>query len=121
MQAFADKLAVPCAYAVPTLTLADSLATITIQDGDALDADHLLNGVVSYSGTVGYWTLDFTTGATMPQFMNLSGEMSGTVADQLYIIFDESGFGPYSGNLRADVSGTIADGSTGTFLANADG
>ncbi|MCP5520986.1 MAG: hypothetical protein H7A46_05505 [Verrucomicrobiales bacterium] len=61
----------PAAHAVASLRLTSiapdgSTQTITIVDGDALDTYKAIDGVITYHGTVGVWTINVTTGLTKP-------------------------------------------------------
>ncbi len=89
-------LPVASAHATPVLTLTSGSSTVTIQDGGLGDGSTAA-GVVMFSGSVGSWFLNVTTGATKPTLsmgqMDLNSiSMSQATHDPLVISFTETDF-----------------------------
>jgi hypothetical protein len=95
------------AYAVPTLRLTDpgAAVTITIADGSGLDLTGAA-GVVTFSGSVGNWGINVTTGLTypaagtqaVPQMHLNSIDQNSAAPASLIIEFSEIGFGALPAN-----------------------
>ena len=113
------------AQAVPlSIRLTDGTNTVTCADGDTCDGSPA-DGVVSYVGTVGSWTVGVTTGLTYPvsgtidhaklHLTNVS--VSGGTGD-LHVLASGAGYlGPISGGLSP--MGVAVGGVTaGTVSAN---
>ena len=82
--------------AVPTLTLFDGTTTITITDGSGLDANAAV-GAVTFSGRIGVWDVNVSTGITKPvigsstvPMMDLNSVDHSTGAGTLTITFSVS-------------------------------
>lgn len=120
MLAFVFAMNVQSVQALPILTLYDGVTTVTVNDLD-------LDGVVSFNGSIGSWTVNVTTGITMPAIgsslvpvmdlnsINLTGLGPGT----LTITFSEDGFSLTNGTLQAAVGGTT--GGTASFATLLNG
>lgn len=118
-------LGVQTVYAVPTLVLKSGTTTITIIDEGAGDEYSGQLGVVTFKGAVGDFTVNLTTGMTMPEmgsptlpYMDLNTTSRSTKAATLEIWFSETGF-TYDGGLSMGVGGTFLN--TATFETRIDG
>ena len=91
-------------YATAYLRLDDGATTVTIIDNGGFDNNALL-GVVGYSGTIGIWLVNVTTGITKPvtgtelaPYMDvITGNVSTTgpsIGGMMTISFSDQGFGP---------------------------
>ncbi len=107
------------ASAIPILTLSDGTTIVTISDGSFLDLNPL-SGVILYSGSVGIFNINVTTGittpiigtTTLPQMDLNSVNLNSTGNGTLTITFSESGFGP----LAAQGFITLAGGVTAGYV-----
>jgi hypothetical protein len=138
MKSFAKILAVGAgilgivgsASAVPTLYLSDGLVSVTVADGDPMDANPLA-GVVMYNGPVGAnWTLNVTTGLSKPllgspeqPWMDLNSvNATSRGAGNLTIKLSDDNFGPTGGQLVNTVGGTtVGRVSVNTFADAGNG
>jgi hypothetical protein len=105
-------LAVPFASATPMLSLSDGTTTIIVVDnmaagsGGATVTDaHTGAGIIGYTGAVGSWILNFTTGLTFQgteqvpvMHLNTLDIPSGSNPGTLTILFSETDFEPISGS-----------------------
>lgn len=131
-----SRIAFSAALAFAGLLPAYGIETLTITDGagDTATASSS-SGLVTIVQSLGNWNLNFSAGLSMPiigsavspamdlmsinQF-NALGAAAG--ANTLTIIFTETGFGPASGTVSTEISGTQTHGSTSfTTLANGAG
>lgn len=113
-------MAAGSAWAVPTLRITDGINTVTVADGSGLDLSSIA-GVVSYSGTIGIWDVNFTSGLTKPEqgtalvpYMDLVSLNHSTGAGQLFVYFSDTDFARQSGpalGITTEVGGT----TQGTF------
>ena len=105
------------AQAVPTLSLkVDSGPAYVCADGDACDMLAGIAGVVSVSQAFGDFVLNMTTGASKPllqggdPLMDLNTfnvQVSGG-AHTLQIMFSDTGFDIYGGQLKMEYGGTLS-------------
>src|SRR5207248_9985923 len=115
------------ALAVPTLTLSDGIAADTkvivdIGVGDLNPA----SGVVLFSGSLGVFNINVTSGFTKPAVgsasapeIDISSFNNARAAGTLTITFSEDGFTGFPGNIVADFGGTQMNGNiTSTVLQN---
>lgn len=118
-------LAAERAQAVATLTLdAGGTNVVTIVDGGAGDINATV-GAVTFSGALGVWTVNVSTGITKPVIgsstspqMDLNSVDVSTGAGTLIITFSESGFNTPAGQLFAEIGGTQNGGlATTKFVA----
>jgi hypothetical protein len=131
--AFVFAMTVQTAHATPVLILDDSATAgidVTILDNLAGDLNPLVAGSVVYVGSIGVWTINVTTGLTMPAvgsavlpIMDLSSQNTSNAAGTLTITFSESNFGPLSAaGFDSYVGGTITNGlGTATFQTLVNG
>jgi hypothetical protein len=107
------------ANAIPTLTLNDGVnPPVTVVDGGFGDLN-AVSGAVTWSGSIGNWILNVTTGVTKPAIGSAAGpEMdlasvnaTSVGGGTLKMYFSESGFIP-SGSANNVIGGTLAHGST---------
>lgn len=105
--------AVPPAHAVPMLRISDGTNTVTIADGSGIDSNSL-TGAVTYSGAVGNFMLNVSTGVSTPilgsqtwPHLDLSSvDISGTTGGTLTILFSDNSFGASAGGVMASIGGT---------------
>jgi hypothetical protein len=119
----------PAAQAVPTLRLSDGITTVTVADGAFNDMTAAV-GAVTFSGAIGVWTVNVSTGASDPALgtptspsMDINSlDISGG-AGTLTIWFSDDFFGPTSSGVSASIGGTINNkpGSSLTYKTYADG
>lgn len=88
----------PSANAVPVLTISDGTTTISVQDGD-LNDQAAAAGAVSFSTSIGAWTVSVSTGLTKPNqgtadepVMHLNVVGSSSQSGVLTVTFFEDGF-----------------------------
>lgn len=122
--AVGSYVAPPIVSAVPTLQITDGSTTVTVADGSGSDLNGLV-GAVTFSGSVGVWILNVSTGVTYPVLgaasqphMDLNSVNVSTpsgVADTLTIRFSEIGYSNPLGSFHIDVGGTVSD-SVGSSL-----
>jgi hypothetical protein len=112
------------AHAVATLRFnIDGGANIDCADGAACDSTGAGDGVVSFSGALGPYTVNVTTGITKPTFpgshMDLNSvniQVASAIAHTLSIMFSDTGFTDVGGGAVAMFGGTLtANGSTVTY------
>jgi len=115
-------------HAIATLYLSDGTNTVTVADGSGGDLNGAA-GAVTFSGAIGGWTVNVTTGITYPvlgspadaHFDLNSVNVNTNAATTLTIRFSEVGFlGPLLGGIFATnelVGGTLSApaGSTAIF------
>jgi hypothetical protein len=108
------------ANATPVLQLSSGGVTITVADGDPLDANSSA-GVVTYLGPIGSWTMNVTTGQTdlgsmtAPVFDLNSTDTSSSgdiVAADLVIMLSDTGF---QGGALTTFNSTIGGTTSGTL------
>lgn len=116
----------PALHAVPTLRLSDGATTVSITDDTASDQDYLSDpgfqhtaGIVNFTGSVGSWTLNITTGVSKPaagsaispvmtlNSVNASSSAGGT----LTISFSDDFFGPTTANMLANLGVSFTSGT----------
>jgi len=84
---------------LPILTLSDGTTSVSVVDGSALDADHTVDGNVSYVGAVGStWLVNTSSGITYavpgtPAMDLSSADKSGRVANPAKNVTAISGLG----------------------------
>ena len=115
--AFVIAINVQAVQAVPTLWLSDDFGGtwLTVSDGSGADANSTV-GAVTFIGPLGNWVLNVTTGITMPvlgsatsPYMDLNSvDVSSSSGGNLWIRFNETGFGPFTGALVSSVGGTTS-------------
>jgi hypothetical protein len=102
-------------------------ATVTVTDGGAGDADLLVNGAITFIGTLGTWNLNVSTGAgsaiTGPFAIDLNSINNTSGAGTMTIDFTESNFvapGPvfgttllFGGTLTAPAGSTVTGSAWG--------
>jgi len=113
------------AQAGPLLKLTDGTTTQIIADGDSLDSA-LMPGVVTFSGTIGNFLINVSTGISKPVLgnpalpqldlnsINVTGAGTGTLA----ISFTDTDFtalGPDSTWYQSGIGGVVAAGGTLTY------
>ena len=115
--AFIFAMAVPGVQAIPILNLYDvgTSTGVSIVDGQiglVSDANGTA-GVITWIGSLGVWTVNVTTGITMPATgsalvpsLDLNSVDISSGAGTLWIWFSETGFGPFSGIVNSSVGGT---------------
>ena len=116
MLAFVFAMTAPTVQATPYLLLDDGNGhTALITDGSLSDIN-ALTGAITFSGALGNWIVNVTTGVTMPVLgsatapdidlnsVNIRSTGSGTMS----ILFFADGFGPFNGVLTTDVGGTAS-------------
>jgi hypothetical protein len=105
--------AAPKAHADLSLELKSGAQTIIIPDNATFDLSSA-PGVIVYSGSIGSFSINITTGVSNPSSGSLtqpvldlnSIDVSGG-AGTLEILLSESGFGPSSASLLAQIGGTV--------------
>lgn len=105
------------ASALPTIYLSDGTNTQIIADGTSADLNTVA-GAVTWSGPIGAWFINVTTGITKPAtgspaapFMDLNSVNVSNAASTLTIRFSETDFGPLPATItgmQLDVGGTTA-------------
>lgn len=102
-------IGVSSANATVEIKLINGLTTVDVKDGDANDACAAA-GCVTYSGAVGNWTLNVSTGSTdavNPPFLDLSSlNKSGSSPGALTILTSDNGYTPQQLGFQLDVGGT---------------
>ncbi len=110
-------------YAIPTLFLSDGVGdTVEIAENSPLNLDSSVPGAVAWTGSVGVWNLNVSTGVssgtgTSPNFdLNsidaiipaTSPGVSPAITPSytLYVWFGDVGLGATSGNFLATIGGT---------------
>src|SRR5262245_58872452 len=130
--------AVPAAYAVPLLSLSSGVQTVTITYGGSGDIFTDTNcpfvtgceGIVGFSGTVGNFTVNVTTGTTKPtvgsaeeptlDILSLNTTSFAPGGGTLTITFSESGFTGQVHGFTGSIGGTTT-GTGVTYSAFLDG
>lgn len=125
--------AVACAgsvQAVPTLQLSDGVNSVTLAQGGVpvlvgaavtggggFAYDSSTPGQVFWSGRVGAWSVNVTTGLTDPilgtptrPHMDLNSVNNSTIASTLSLLWSDTDFGPSTGNALAKIGGTVNGG-----------
>jgi len=124
--AFTVMALVPALHALPTLQLSDGSTTVSITDDTAFDQDYLSDpgfqhtaGIVNFTGSVGNWTLNITTGVSKPaagsavspvmtlNSVNASSSAGGT----LTISFSDDFFGPTTASMLANLGVSFTSGT----------
>ena len=115
--AFVIAINVQAVQAVPTLWLSDDsgVSWMKVSDGGVGDINST-SGAVTLSSALGSWIVNVTTGITMPvlgsatsPYMDLNSvNVSSTSGGNLWIWFNETGFGPFTGALVSSVGGTTS-------------
>ncbi len=127
MLAFVFAMNVQTAHAIPVLILDDPTTVgidVTITDQGIGDSN-LTVGAVTYLGSIGTWTVNVTTGVTMPVLgsatspeMDLNSvNVSSPGAGIITISFSETGFS-YVGSLVSSVGGTTVGTTSFATLIN---
>ena len=119
LSAAAALLAVQSATAVPTLIISDNNGNTTgiILDGGAGDGN-VAAGVITFSGVVGNWDINVSTGIASPPFpgstptnphldLNSVNHFSGGAGGVLTIVFTDDNLGPISSVLTQRTGGTL--------------
>lgn len=111
------SLGAQAALAIPTLYLTDNMGATftTIVDNGIGDINSTL-GAVTFSGAVGNWSVNVTTGLTKPALGSAAApildlnsiDVSSAAGGNLRIYFTESGFDAFSGFLESSVGGVTA-------------
>jgi len=107
-------VAVGSAVATPTLTISDGVAADTVTASSA-------SGVVTFSGTVGDYTLNITTGLTMPaigsasnpvmDILSFNATLLAPTSEVLTIAFSATDFTASPVGLALQIGGTSIGGS----------
>ena len=114
--AFVFAMNVQSVQATPILTLSDGVNTVIISDGGVGDLNATA-GVILYSGLIGVFNINVTTGITMPAIGTVtlpeldlnSVNVNSTGSGTLTIAFSETDFGPLAaGGFETWVGGTTA-------------
>lgn len=102
-----------------TLTLFDGTTTVSVADGSGLDGNNLV-GVVTYSGSLGVWELNVTTGistSTGGAYMDLNSVngtgvtgLTSNAAGTLTITLTDSLFAVPSTGYELQLGGTLNNG-----------
>ncbi|MGO9527336.1 MAG: hypothetical protein ACLP0A_07175 [Verrucomicrobiia bacterium] len=125
-------------YAIPSLFLSDGVGdTIEISESSTLNTASSVPGTVSWSGSLGVWNLNVSTGVssgtgTSPYFdLNsidaiipaTSPGVSPAITPSytLYVWFGDVGLGPTSGNFLATIGGTTVGSVTYNTYADPTG
>jgi hypothetical protein len=115
--AFVFALAVPGVQATPYILLDDGNGnTATITDNGAGDILNTTLGAIQFSGALGNWIVNVTTGITMPVLGSATSpnldlnsvNVLSTGPGTMSILFFADGFGPFNGVLTTDVGGTAS-------------
>lgn len=118
----------PLARAVPTLTLFDGTHTLVITD-QMLNDSSSTAGQVSFVGTIGSWTISFTSGSTKPLLgsaTNPSMTLTSMVATSkgsgtLSISFSDTNFSPVANHadvFHSTIGGTVGSKTAGSITYN---
>jgi hypothetical protein len=124
MNSFLKRIALPAvilfalvgsSYAIPTISLSDGITTVIVADGSALDSSPL-PGMATWSGNLGVWFLNVTTGTsggtTANPTMDIKSVNASSIAGGTMVVyFSDIGFGPSLGVVGVATGGT----SAGTF------
>lgn len=124
-------LASGMAQAAAYLEFFDGTTTVHVDDNGTGDLSSLF-GVVQYSGAIGVWNINFTSGITKPEsgtavypIMDVSSQNRSTAAGTMYIEFYDDGFeNPISGGTigyRSTIGGTVLTGGLVNFETVIDG
>lgn len=115
------------ASAIPTLRLSDGTTTITVADGSGSDLNGV-NGAVTFSGNIGSWIVNVSTGITFPVLgasnqphMDLNSvnvSSPSGIVDTLTISFSQVGYSNPVGGFHIDVGGTVDDSVGSSFVYN---
>ena len=120
--------AVSAAQAVPTLRFhVDGGAAIDCADGAACDGN-AASGAVTFIGALGAYSVNVTTGLTKPILTTGSPLMDLNSVDvvtqagalemhTLAILFSDTGFDRFNGQISGDFGGTLNSGSSATVQA----
>lgn len=107
VSAMGVAMAAQQAQAIPMLKLSDGVTTIEITDGDALDTAANA-GMIGYTGVIGNFTLNVTTGLTKPAIGTeyrplmdvLSFHSTSLASGTLTLTMTETDYVPLDGGMR---------------------
>jgi hypothetical protein len=120
----------PSAFAVPTLTLSDGVFTVQVTDNaSGVDINGVdinpMAGVVTWSGAVGGWIVNVSTGLTAPVLVGTPPDMDlnsvnvygGVGPSSLAIAFSDDWLLPLVLNksIQIAIGGTVGTGQTLTY------
>ena len=125
MLAFVFAMTVQNVQAVPVLYLSDGVTTMTIADGGINDLTATI-GVVTFSGAIGNWAVNVTTGSTFGgaptlPYMDLNSlNQTSSGGGSLKIWFSDSGYA-FTGDILTSVGGTTSGNATFQTWINYNG
>jgi hypothetical protein len=128
--AVAGVLASASSAQAATIKLTDGNGTVVTVADDGVGDSALGLGSINYVGNAvfGNWNILITTGVTKPAFgsatspaadLAITANKTGGGASSLYILFSDTGFGPFSGNLALDTSHVLTN-ATYTYKVYGD-